>query len=83
MMPHHSDDSAVERFAVAMKAKLALARGKGRCGWERCSEPVLMEMLREHVRKGNMVDVANIAMMIHLNRERYPSATALCTMIAR
>lgn len=65
----HSDDAAVERFAVMMKDKLAASRYKGRAGWERCSEPVLMEMLREHIKKGDMVDVANLAMMVHLNRQ--------------
>lgn len=65
----HPDDAAVDRFAAEMKAKMAHSRAKGRGGWETCPEPYLMEMLREHVEKGDMRDVANIAMMIHLNRE--------------
>jgi hypothetical protein len=52
-----------------MKAKMAAARAKGRGGWQDCSEGDLLDMLRHHVRKGDMRDVANIAMMIHLNRE--------------
>ncbi len=66
----HTDDVAVDRFAWRMKLKLAEARGKGRGGWEACDEPTLMTMLREHVEKGDMRDVANIAMMIWANRER-------------
>lgn len=65
----HTDDVAVDRFAWRMKQKLAEARAKGRGGWERCPEDVLMAMLRDHVERGDMRDVANIAMMIHLNRE--------------
>jgi hypothetical protein len=67
--PTHSDDLAVDRFAAAMKAKLAVSRAKGRGGWETCPVPDLLAMLREHVAKGDMRDVANLAMMIHLNRE--------------
>lgn len=65
----HPDDLAVEQFAAAMKAKLAAGRAKGRSGWETCPEARLLYMLHEHIGKGDMRDVANIAMMIHLNRE--------------
>jgi hypothetical protein len=65
----HTDDVAVDRFAWRMKLKLAEARAKGRGGWERCPEADLMAMLRDHIDKGDMRDVANLAMMIHLNRE--------------
>lgn len=68
--PLHSDDLAVDRFAAAMKEKLALSRAKGRGGWEEAYEPFLLDMLYDHFAKGDMRDVANIAMMIHLNRER-------------
>lgn len=37
----HTDDAAVDRFAAAMKAKLAKAREKGRGGWDdkaQCSQ---------------------------------------------
>ncbi|WP_260430408.1 hypothetical protein [Burkholderia stagnalis] len=55
----HSDDAAVDRFAVAMKAKLAAACEKGRGGWEQCDPAHLSRMLREHVEKGDPRDVAN------------------------
>lgn len=73
----HSDDLAVDQFAVAMKEKLAIARAKGRGGWQECPESHLVEMLREHVAKGDMRDVANIAMMIYLNRETELAKAAL------
>ena len=65
----HTDDVAVDRFAWRMKLKLADAREKGRGGWEHCPEPVLMTMLREHVEKGDMRDIANLAMMIWHNMQ--------------
>lgn len=68
----HTDDEAVDRFAKAMKAKLALARANGRYGWNDptvCSPQDLSRMLREHVEKGDPVDVANFCMMLHQRGE--------------
>lgn len=65
---NHPDAKAVDRFAVAMKAKLAKKRAEGRGGWDNpdeCSIALLSELLREHVAKGDPVDVGNLAMMIH------------------
>ena len=67
----HSDDLAVDRFATAMKAKLARSRHKGRSGWDdktQCSGEHLANLLVEHLAKGNegtFEDVANFAMMLH------------------
>ncbi|HDZ8980333.1 TPA: zinc finger-like domain-containing protein [Aeromonas veronii] len=67
----HSDDAAVDRFAAAMKVKLAAARTKGRGGWDdpaACSVEYLADLLVDHVGKGNcgtFEDVANFAMMLH------------------
>lgn len=67
----HPDDAAVDRFAIAMKAKLASAREKGRGGWDdpsACSVDFLAELLVGHVGKGNhgnFEDIANLAMMLH------------------
>lgn len=69
----HPDDAAVDRFAVAMKAKLADARAKGRGGWqgdEPGMQQRLSDMLRTHVEKGDPRDVANFAMFLH---QRYES----------
>lgn len=68
----HPDDAAVDRFAAAMKAKLASARAKGRSGWEdkaQCQQESLALDLRKHVHKGDPVDVANFAMMLHQRGE--------------
>lgn len=68
----HPDDAAVDRFAVAMKAKLALKRDQGRSGWDgpNCNAKVLSDLLRAHVDKGDPLDVGNLAMMLHQRGER-------------
>lgn len=72
----HPDDIAVDRFAAVMKAKLAKKRDEGRGGWEdkdECSLIFLSQLLREHVEKGDPVDVGNLAMMLHQRGERIAS----------
>lgn len=68
----HTDDAAVNRFAVVMKAKLAISRAKGRAGWDgpSCSAQILSRMLVEHVEKGDPIDVAVFSMMLHERGER-------------
>jgi len=68
----HPDDQAVDRFADAMKAKLQHAREhKGRSGWDdpyQCATSYLVELLYEHLPKGNdgtFEDIANFCMMLH------------------
>jgi hypothetical protein len=70
-MAPHPDDLAVDRFAQALKAKMARSRAKGREGWDdpvRCSDELLAHMLVEHLGKGNagtFEDVGAFAMMLH------------------
>ncbi|MBY3333725.1 hypothetical protein HFN98_24340 [Rhizobium laguerreae] len=59
-----------------MKAKLAEKRAQGRGGWDDkddCSDIWLSELLREHVEKGDPLDVGNFAMMLHQRGERIAS----------
>ncbi|NYT68749.1 hypothetical protein [Pusillimonas noertemannii] len=63
----HPDDVAVQAFAQAMKSKLAKKRADGRGGWQQCDANTLSSMLSDHVAKGDPVDVANLAMMLHQN----------------
>lgn len=71
----HPDDLAVDRFAPAMKTKLAASRAKGRGGWDdkaSCSGEHLAQLLIEHLTKGNagtFEDIANFAMMLHQRGE--------------
>ena len=75
VVPHHrhEDDLAVDRFADAMKSKLAKKRLQGYGGWsdpEDCSGAFLSDLLSSHVEKGDPVDVANFSMMLHQRGER-------------
>lgn len=75
----HTDDIAVDRFAAAMKAKLAAARAKGRGGWEgsECNADMLSRMLREHVEKGDPRDVANFCAFLWNRGEPISAALQL------
>lgn len=80
----HSDNQAVDRFASAMKLKLAKARDKGRGGWDspQCSDAFLAEQLVLHLAKSNagtFEDVANFAMMLH-QRGAAPSVLVNATI---
>lgn len=69
---NHPDAMAVDRFAAAMKAKLAQKRAQGRGGWddkEDCTQAFLSQLLREHIEKGDPIDVGNLAMMLHQREE--------------
>lgn len=67
----HPDDLAVDRFAVAMKAKMARSRAKGRHGWNDpndCTDAFLVGLLRHHITKtnaGTFEDIGCLAMMLH------------------
>lgn len=69
----HPDDIAINRFADAMKAKMAKQRAKGYGGWNDkndCPTNRLQQMLVNHISKGDPVDVANFAMMLWSRGER-------------
>lgn len=72
MTTPHPDDLAVDRFAQALKDKLAIARAKGCGGWQ-YDEPGmqqrLSDMLCEHVRKGDPRDVAAFCLFLHQRGE--------------
>lgn len=74
----HPDDAAVDRFACAMKLKLAAARDNGRAGWNN-DEPGMQQrlsnMLRAHVEKGDPRDVANFCMFLHQRGEGISPST--------
>lgn len=77
----HPDDRAVDLFSARMKTKLAMAREKGRGGWddpEQCSVAYLQQLLHEHIVKGDPVDVANFCMML----SHYDATTTLATVAA-
>jgi len=62
------DEEALLAFTTAMRDKLAKARERGRGGWHNpdvCSLDDLRRMLRQHLLKGDPVDVANFALFLH------------------
>lgn len=63
-----ADHRLVDYASRAMAEKLAAARARGRGGWwdaTDCSIELLRGMLREHLEKGDMRDIMNIAAMIY------------------
>lgn len=59
------DAEALKEFTNRMAAKLHKSVvEKGRSGWEDLKQDALSRMLREHVEKGDPVDVANFCMML-------------------
>lgn len=77
----HPDDLAVDRFAAAMKEKLAAARAKGRGGWDDKEdlEAHLSNLLRSHVEKGDPRDVANFCCFLWNRGESIQPAPARVT----
>ncbi len=65
-----ADDRLVHFTAVAMAEKLEISRTKkGRGGWwdkDACSIEQLKSLLKEHVEKGDMIDVVNLSAMIYV-----------------
>lgn len=64
----HSDTTAVDITAKAMKAKMARQRARGYRGWQTCPVEFLADELMRHTLKGDPIDVANFAMMLHIRR---------------
>lgn len=65
---NHPDNLAVDRFAFAMKQRLAEKRQEGRSGWDQpaeCSERYLAERLVDASFRGSYIGVANFAMFLH------------------
>jgi hypothetical protein len=63
----------VDSFAAAMKAKLRKKHREGKRGWwdpnwHASREP--QQQLLDHFLKGDMVDVANFALFIHVANQR-------------
>jgi hypothetical protein len=63
-----ADERLCQYAKMAMEEKLEEKRLEGRGGWwnsDECSIDSLRQMLREHIEKGDMVDVMNFAAMIY------------------
>jgi len=73
------DKAAIHQFAELLASKMSKSRHKSRSGWQTCSVDDLWTMLREHVEKGDAVDVGCLAMMIALNGAARKAITAANT----
>lgn len=63
------DAREIRRFSSLMTTKMARKAYEGAHGWPNIPVAHLWAMLREHVEKGDPIDIANFAMMIHHNAE--------------
>lgn len=63
---NYADDAAVALFSEQMKRKLKCKRKQGYGEWytDDCTIENLRSMLNKNLEDGDMVDVANLAMMI-------------------
>ncbi|MDD4506220.1 MAG: hypothetical protein PHE60_07610 [Sulfurospirillaceae bacterium] len=72
LMQAERDNEAVDQFAKAMKEKLAIAREKGRSGWdnrETCTGKHLADLFWKQTtkeNKDNYIDLANFLMFLHV-----------------
>lgn len=64
------DNEAVDKLAQAMKNKLAKKREQGYHGWETCKHGDLVQLLINHVDKGDPIDVANFCAFLFARGER-------------
>lgn len=72
-LQRHPDDLHVDAMADAMKVRLATKRAEGRGGWddaEQCAVEYLAALLVGSLLRGNAIDVANYAMMLHRRAAR-------------
>ena len=63
------DNEAVDKLAKAMKDKLAEKREQGYHGWETCKHGDLVQLLINHVDKGDPIDVANFCAFLFARGE--------------
>lgn len=68
------DNEAVDKLAKAMKNKLAKKREQGYHGWATCKHGDLVQLLINHVDKGDPIDVANFCAFLFARGEQLTQA---------
>ena len=68
------DNEAVDKLAQAMKNKLAEKREQGYHGWATCKHGDLVQLLINHVDKGDPIDVANFCAFLFARGEQLTQA---------
>ena len=68
-----ADELLISQITSDMWAKLEKKRDEGRGGWHTgsCDNSKLKAMLIKHIDKGDMIDVANLAAMMHVRQKLY------------
>ena len=68
-----ADELLVDVVRHEMRKKLKAKRDDGRGGWfgPDCSNELLWEMLNEHIKKGDPIDIINLAAMIMARTKLY------------
>lgn len=61
---------SIDDLAQAMKDKMEACTNAGKQGWDTCPTPHLQGLLAEAILKGDPVDVANYAMMLHSRKAK-------------
>jgi hypothetical protein len=66
-----ADSILCEFTSYHMRQKLEKKRNDGKHGWfnSTCTNVNLMEMLKEHLNRGDMIDVINLAAMIEARKQ--------------
>ena len=79
-----ADKALVDIAAAAMAEKLADKRGQGRGGWhsDTCDVADLQKLLVRNLADGDMVDVMNLAAMVHVRHELYGEKIMLADLDA-
>jgi hypothetical protein len=69
-----ADFLMIEDVKQKMSEKLSKKRNEGKGNWYHptlCKNDILLESLKKHIDKGDMVDVLNLAAMILTRKELY------------
>lgn len=69
-----ADEQLIEHVRQSMELKLSKKRKQGYGGWQslyQCNNNYLLDQLKKHIDKGDMIDVINFAGMIDARTNMY------------
>ena len=68
-----ADEILLKYISVYMREKLRKKREEGRGGWYtlQCCDEDLIDLLKEHIKKEDWIDVVNLAAMLHTRKILY------------
>lgn len=76
LTPVDANSLLIEFTKYEMMARLSRQREKDFSGWQTrdCSNKDLLERLKRNLKAGDMLDVINLAAMIHMRKIMFPDA---------